>query len=259
MFLIEETAYTSKISKVNPHSKIILGLTSLIICLSFNTYMVSILTIIVMGFLSIVYGKTAIRKYLGLLSIPLGFLLLGTVTILISRCDITKDVLLYFRVFSNYYGITVASLQKGLLLILRALGAVSCMYFVSLNTTMNDILTALRQCKIPVLLVSLMELIYRYIFVILQEANKIKIAQHSRLGYKDFKTSMKSLGELVAMVFLRTFLRCDKIYASLQSRGYEGEFKVIKQPYQSSKVIWLLCVVINLLLLLVGIWEAFCA
>ena len=53
------------------------------------------------------------------------------------------------------------SVRDGALLWAVALSAVSCLYFLSLNTTMTDILEVLRKLHVPALLIELMLLIYR--------------------------------------------------------------------------------------------------
>jgi cobalt/nickel transport system permease protein len=255
MIAIDEIAYNSKISKTNPKIKIAFGIIPLFICIFFNAFSVSILAIFIMGIVTLKYSKITFKKYIFFLLIPFSFLILGTITIIFNRFEQTEQLLIGFSLFGYKYGITQTSLKAGGLLILKALGTVSCMYFVALNTPMNDIIKALQDFKVPNILISLMELIYRYIFVILEETNKIRIAQDSRLGYIDFKTSIKSLGTLIGTLFLRTYLKCDKIYQALVSRGYEGDIKTIKQKYLPSRKILVFGIITSLILIFFGVWE----
>jgi cobalt/nickel transport system permease protein len=255
MIAIDEIAYNSSISKINPKSKIAFGVIPLILCICFNAYSVSTITMLIMAIMTIKSSKIKFRQYIYLLLIPFSFLILGTITIIFGRYAQTEELLIGFSLYNYKYGISILSLKTGGLLIFKALGSVSCMYFIALNTSMNDILSTLRSLKLPDILVSLMELIYRYIFVILEEVSKIRIAQDSRLGYKDFKTSIKSAGVLAGSLFLRTYLKCDRIYAALESRGYDGELKTIKQTYLPSRKMLVLCVITSLILIIFGILE----
>ena len=110
------------------------------------------------------------------------------------------------------------------------------MYFIILNTTMCDLLKGLRDLKIPKLIISLMELMYRYIFVIIEEANRMNIARRARLGDTSFYRNIKSLGELCGTLFLKTFLKGNRIYSALESRGYDGELKSLDKKYETKKL-----------------------
>lgn len=63
------------------------------------------------------------------------------------------------------------------------------MYFLALNTPVTDVTMALERMHVPHLLVELMELIYRFIFVLTETASRIRLAQESRLGYQGLRRS----------------------------------------------------------------------
>lgn len=255
MLAIDELAYRSKLSKTTPKAKIAFGVVPLVLCQCWSSFSVSIATILIMGVVTIKCAGISVVKYIHLLSIPFGFLILGTVTIIFGRYAQGTPVLFGFQLSGFTYGMTIQSLLFGLRIILKAFGAISCMYFISINTSMNDLLSALRSFKVPNLLVSLMELIYRYIFVFLEEAARMRTAQNSRLGYINFKTSINSLGQLIGTLFLRAYIRSDRIYSALQSRGYEGEFKALKQDYLPSSRMYAYSILLGCVLMATGFLE----
>lgn len=255
MIKIDDYAYSSSVVNELPRNKLIFGFIPLVICLFANSFFASIITIALMAFMSVKNTKISYNKYLKLILIPFGFLIVGTITIIFSKYPIEHNVLFGFHIKSNVYGVDYVSLMYGLKLIFRALAAVSCMYFISLTTPMNDVLYSLQKIRVPKLIISLMELIYSYIFVLLDEASKMRIAQSSRLGYISFKTSIKSTGELIGMLFLRTYMRCDNIYSALESRGYTGELKTLEKEYQNNKNLINITVLNTVILILVTILE----
>lgn len=252
--LTDKLAYTSPLAKNSPFAKVGMGFLSLVICLTANTVWVSLTAIIFLAVASICIARVPFMKYIKLMSIPIVFLLLGTITIIIGRYQEGTTLLFGISLGGYSYGATLQSVSVGILLILRALSAVSCMYFISITTPMNDILNVLRFIRVPTLLVSLMELIYRYIFVILDEAQRMKTAQNSRLGYLNLKAAIRSTGTMLGALFLRVYMRCDRVYAALQSRGYEGELQVLKVEYSPSAGIILGAVILDVLLVL--LWYA---
>jgi cobalt/nickel transport system permease protein len=102
---------------------------------------------------------------------------------------------------------------------------------------MSDLFQVLNHTKLSPIIVTLMELIYRYIFVLLDEVERMNIAKDSRLGNCNYKTALRSMGELISMLFLRAYQRSDRIHAALESRGYNGKFSALDGEYTYSKKI----------------------
>lgn len=90
------------------------------------------------------------------------------------------------------------------------------------TTSINQILSSLKTLKAPDIFLETFLLIYKYIFVINDDGLKLRDAQMVRLGYKDFKTSIKSMGTLWGALFLKTISRGEKIVDALNVRGYNG-------------------------------------
>lgn len=249
MLRIDDYAYSSKLIQEAPESKLLFGAAPLLFCLIADSLLADIVTLFLMAYLSLRFTKITIRSYLKLMMIPFSFLLVGTLTIMISCFPIEQNILIGIQWGKHVWGIDTVSLLYGIRLIFRAWAAVGCMYFISLNTTTHDILNFLHRIKCPEILISLMELIYRYIFVLLDEAAKIKIAQSSRLGYRGFRSSIHSSGKLFASLFVRTFLRCDRIYSALESRGYQGLIQTLPKQYDKRNR-WLFATMILILFLI---------
>ena len=236
MIAIDDLAYRSKLAKADPRGKLWFSLLPLMVCIASKSMLVSFCTLLIMSAASLYYGAVDLKRYLHLLMVPGAFLLLGTLTIIVGRIPAGTEMLLGFQAGENTYGVTAESLCRGGGLILRALGAVSCMYFLSLNTPMNALFGVLEKSPLPRVIVSLIQLIYRYIFVIWEEAAVMRIAQQSRLGYRSFKTSMISTGTLAATLFIRAYQRVDRAQAALESRGYrEGCLDTLEEVYRPCK------------------------
>jgi len=235
MILIDKYAYGSKLAEVSPKAKILFSMLPLMICICLNSIIVSSSIIVIMAVATVKYGKLTFSKYIKFMLLPFGFLIIGTITILINRFAPDHTLLMGVRIGQYAYGIDTESVMKSVKLVLKALGAVSCMYFLSLNTPMSDLFQVLSRTRLSPIIVSLMELIYRYIFVLLDEVERMNIAKDSRLGNCNFKTAVKSTGEMIGMLFLRAYQRSDRIYAALESRGYDGKFSVLEEEYIYSK------------------------
>ena len=131
-------------------------------------------------------------------------------------------VCLDLPVFSWHWTIYADGLQRGLELALRILGGVSALLGFSLTTPLPELMRAARFFRCPALLVELTMIIYRYLFLLLEEGQRIRNAQLARLGYASFRSGLTSSGILGGMLLLRTYDRAERNMVAMRSRGYQG-------------------------------------
>lgn len=241
----DKYSYQSKLKAVDPTAKLVMTAASLALCLSTGGIAVSLFTITVFCVLSARAGGTQPSVFLRLMRAPLIFLLIGTLPILFARFTSWNGVLLGIRIGADIYGLSAQSIWHGVELIARAMGCIASVYFTVLSTPITDLLLALRRMHVPQLLLELMELIYRFIFVLYETANRIYTAQASRLGYHGLRRSFHSLGELISTVFLKAYRKSNRIYISLEARGYTGALTTLPPLYASGKRIYAWCALLT--------------
>jgi len=76
---------------------------------------------------------------------------------------------------------------------------------------------------------------YRYIFLIRDEARAGQIAINSRVFERSYNNVNKRLAFLAGTLFIKSFDRAENIYKSMESRGFEGEFHDVAAPAVSPK------------------------
>ena len=218
--LIDEIAYASALRQVSPMWKIFVSLYSLFLCLSSHTWVISVLILCAMLIAMTAIGKTRWHHIIRLMQIPLAFVIL---MILLQVSHHGEKMLLAIPVGSWYFGVTAESVHQFGQVFLQCLAAVSCLYFLSTSTPMTELFTALRRMHIPGFLVEMMELVYRYIFVLLE----------GRLGYATLKTGFYSTGQLISNLFLRAYRQADRTYTAMESRGYTDEVRTLGLAYET--------------------------
>lgn len=256
--LIDEIAYASALCRVSPMWKLFFALYSLVLCLISHTYLLSVLILCTMLFVMTAIGKTRWHHVICLMKIPLGFVILGTVLLLIQVTKSQEHMLWAFSVGKWQVGVTGESLSQFSHTFLQCLAAVSCLYFLSTSTPMTELFTALRRIHLPGFLVEIMELVYRYIFVLLEIAAQIRNAQECRLGYATLKTGFYSMGQLISNLFIRAYRQAERTYIAMESRGYTGEIRTLGIAYETKSwqkagiVCW--CIGITGLAAVLRIW-----
>lgn len=254
MILIDKLCYHSKLRYVNAGVKLSYTVLTLILCIVSRSVLIACIALAANAFLTIYKGGISWRRYLHLMKIPLIFLLFSTLAILVNISKTPLDAFA-FSVGSYYITGSFEGLFRGFQLILTALASVSCLYFLSLNTPMTDILNELRKMKCPALIIELMLLIYRFIFVLMAAASSITTAQHSRLGNKDFRTSCKSFGALGSALFIRAMKKSGDLYDAMEARCYDGTIHVLTENYPAKREEILMVILFELLLAALTIWR----
>lgn len=252
MLLIDKLSYQSKLRYMNAAEKFLFSVATLTICIAARSVLICLPVLGLMSALTVCKGKIPAGRYLKLLTVPLAFLLINS---LILGLSIRQTPLEVFSIsFGNWY-LTASreTLRYAVQVFVTAMSAVSCLYFLSCNTPLTDILGVLKKLKCPKLLIELMLLIYRYIFVLLDCARAISIAQKSRLGNMTFRQSLHSFGQLVSALFVQAVNRSGILYDAMESRCYDGDLRVLSEdlPPKKRELLLILCFETLLLILTV--------
>jgi cobalt/nickel transport system permease protein len=129
--------------------------------------------------------------------------------------------------FSFPYGFTLAVSREGLIQgALRAsliLSGALLILILVLTTPTYQMVSSLAWFRVPALFLDMFLFIFRYLFLLIEEANRIYEAQRVRLGYHGWRRSLRSLQTLSGMLFLRALDRAENVYQSMETRGYSGQ------------------------------------
>jgi cobalt/nickel transport system permease protein len=72
----------------------------------------------------------------------------------------------------------------------------------------------------PEVLVDVIALMYRYIFVLIDESEKMQRARASRTFIEQRKIFWKLQGSIIAQLFVRSYERGERIYRAMRARGF---------------------------------------
>lgn len=225
---IDYYAYGSGLRNLNPVWKVLFSVAVLILTIWLDCPIVSLFVIVSMGFLTVWKGGVPFRDYGSLMTIPIVFMLMGSAAIAIGFSKTAVDPYDWNLHFFHLY-VTAESLKKAIFLMLKAFGAVSAMFMLTLSTPSCEIISALRKLHVPKIMIELMNMIYRYIFIMLDTQRKMKNAAESRLGYCDFKTSCASFGGIASNLLIVSLKRANAYFDAMESRCYDGELLFLEE------------------------------
>lgn len=224
MLLIDRYAYTNRLKDYKAEFKISISLLGLILLRIIDINYLYIFNIILMVILTIRVAGIPIKSYLKALRIPMIFLITSLIMIVLSINDISY--IYFIKVGNTSIGITGDSLEKGLELLIMVISSLSSIYFLILTTPMEYIIMGLKKLGLPSLIIELMVLIYRSIFIFLEEAYSIHLSQSIRFGYINNKNSLRSVSLLISSLFIRVLIKHKKMNIALECKLYNGEFKL---------------------------------
>lgn len=227
MLLIDKYAYTNRLRNLSPGIKASIGAIFLIASMLFKNLYILIGNILFMSFIIVVVAKIDFKSYINILKIPMYFLLMGVGMNLLNISVDGKELLYGCKFFSFYIGISKISINTSIHILFRAISCLTCVYFFMLTTPFNQLIFLLKKLHLPDNLIEVTMLIYRFIFILLEEVSDIKKSQELRFGYVNLKTSYKSLGILVNLLYRRIMKRYDDMCVSLDIKLYDGKFHII--------------------------------
>ena len=111
------------------------------------------------------------------------------------------------------------------------------------TTHFTDLLYALRALRLPAVLVTILSFAYRYLFVMVDEAQRMLRARDCRAATLPDKAAGRSLrwragvvGQMAGTLFLRSYERSERIYVAMLARGFSGELRALsRRPLSSTE------------------------
>ena len=108
-------------------------------------------------------------------------------------------------------------------IVLRTYLCVMAVFILIATTPCTALTRELRRLRLPQVFITLIEMIYRYIGVLIDEAASMTTAYKLR-SVATKGIAMKDMGPFVGQLALRSFDRGERVYAAMACRGFGGEF-----------------------------------
>lgn len=91
---------------------------------------------------------------------------------------------------------------------------------VSNTTPFSGILRTLRTVRVPALLITTLALMYRYLFVLAEESERMRRARASRTFTTGRRFHWQTLSTVISQLFIRASERAEHIYDAMCARGW---------------------------------------
>jgi cobalt/nickel transport system permease protein len=109
--------------------------------------------------------------------------------------------------------------------LLAALG----MILLSSSTPFNSLLKGLESLRFPRIMLMILAFMYRYLFVIVDQALRMTRARQSRGSGQYRKGQVRTIINLIGLLFIRAYERAERVYQCMVCRGFEGDISSIRE------------------------------
>ena len=224
--LLEDIAQKNGLREVNTHLKLAAGLGAILLCLLSSSYLPPLFIALVLTGAILFLAKVDAKTYGELFIVPLWFAIMSVAGIILISGG--QDPFWRWDILPSFsLSITRESINRGIFVFCRVLGGMSAMCFISLTTPMTDIFAVFRQCKVPETVIDLMMIIYRTIFILMDQVIQIYHAQVMRLGYSTLHESLHSFASLCGAAFIASWDAGEDLIRAMDARCYDGKFALL--------------------------------
>ncbi|MHB0858178.1 MAG: cobalt ECF transporter T component CbiQ [Anaerolineae bacterium] len=141
--------------------------------------------------------------------------------------------------------VTDAGLLRFALVLARSWLSILAAVVLAATTSFSAIVSAMRRLGVPAVFAAILALMYRYMYVLVDEAGRLLRARQARSAVIKGRRNGGSLrwrariaGGMIGTLFLRTYERSERIYQAMLARGYDGEMRVLKSRSVTGVEIW---------------------
>jgi len=201
----------SSIHKLHPLAKLLTSVVFIVTVVSFNRYALGrLIPYIFYPMLLMALSETPYSMLFKRFLVALPFCLFAG----ISNLFFDRTIAFTVGGIMVSYGLVslITILFKTYLCVMAVLILVSVTPFSALTGEM-------RRLRIPGIFITMFEMTYRYIGVLLIQAYSMNIAYSLRCSNKR-RIEMKDMGSFAGQLLLRSFDRADRVYNAMKCRGY---------------------------------------
>lgn len=224
---LDSIAQKSAFRHINPGTKLLLAIGSLILCLISPSPVVPVISGVALSILLLGPGKLSPLFYGKLLLGPAAFVGMSIIVLLFMLGGGT--VIWQTQIGWLNLSITTGAIRESIIILCRVFGCSISLFFITLTTPMTDLFNGMKKARIPIELVDLMMIMYRFIFIIYDQAVEIWQAQVMRLGYSRPKEAVHSFAMLSGMLFISSWTAGEDLIHAMDCRCYSGVFPSLDQ------------------------------
>ncbi len=229
-----------------------------------------ILTVLSFILISVATPITRWQLFIALFALVIGAAIASKIPLLLlAKRALIEVPFIFFAILMPFFGqgekfaiFGIDVYREGLLaavsIVVKGTLGVLAAVILSTTTTAREILRGLERLKLPAIMVQIASFMLRYINVISDEMERMKIARESRgfvaTGIKHWRV----LATSAAALFIRSYERGERVHLAMLSRGFDGALPSLETPqvtpaqWRTAFALPVIAIAISLIFLAIG-------
>jgi cobalt/nickel transport system permease protein len=116
-------------------------------------------------------------------------------------------------------------MPNAIFVIIKAALSIVILTLITSTTRFDSLLHSLSSMGMPAIIVSLISFLYSFIFIAIDEMERLAVGRESRELGGNRRLSWKSRGWVIGTFLLRSIERSERVYGAMISRGFSGDMK----------------------------------
>lgn len=123
--------------------------------------------------------------------------------------------------------VTYSGLQILWNILAKAWLSILSLIWLTSTTKLTNLLKGLEQLHMPRVMVMILSFMYRYLFVLIDETMRMKQARDSRNFGGRRLWQIRTMGNMIGTLFIRSYERGERVYAAMVARGFDGQSRTL--------------------------------
>ncbi|WHH56882.1 cobalt ECF transporter T component CbiQ [Petroclostridium sp. X23] len=147
--------------------------------------------------------------------------------------------------------VTKQGMISAVTLILRVSISVSLGVILTVTTSWAELMKGLCRIKIPSIFITMLDMAYRYIFVLINISLQMFEARKLRtIGTVSYLSNKKFISDIIGVLFAKSMSYSEAVYDAMVARGYTGQIETISSfKLKRLDILWIFSIMIFILIL----------
>ena len=123
--------------------------------------------------------------------------------------------------------VTYSGLQVLWNVLIKAWLSILSLIWLTSTTKLANLLKGLERLRMPRVMIMILSFMYRYIFVLVDEVMRMRQARDSRNFGGKRLWQLRTIGNMIGTLFIRSYERGERVYAAMLARGFDGHSRTL--------------------------------
>jgi cobalt/nickel transport system permease protein len=133
-----------------------------------------------------------------------------------------------YNVWLWQISVTYSGIQVFWNILAKAWLSILSLILLTSTTKFSNLLKGLEKLRLPWVMTMILSFMYRYLFVLVDEVMRMRQARDSRNFGGGRLWQIRTIGNMIGTLFIRSYERGERVYAAMMARGFDGQTRTLE-------------------------------